>query len=68
MIKGVIESPFFQQLSMAAAFLDLASLDHQYLVCFNNGGEAMRDHESGSSLHYIYHRLLDKPLRFGIQG
>jgi hypothetical protein len=36
---------------MAAAFKDLPVVDHQHLICFPDGGEAVRDDEAGAAVY-----------------
>src|SRR5579863_7611863 len=51
-----------------AAFDNLPLFDHQDLIGAANGGQTVRNDESGASLHEIRQSLLDQSFRLGIQA
>ena len=53
---------------MRAALDDAAVFDHQNLFGAADGGEAVRDHEGGASLHQVREAFLDGGFGFGVEA
>lgn len=44
----IVDSLLFYEISMTASFLDLTSLDHDYIICLTNSLESMSNDDDGS--------------------
>ncbi len=53
---------------MIACFADLATVENDDLVGVADRGETVRDDESGSALHELYHCFLDTHFRTGVDA
>src|ERR1017187_7814109 len=53
---------------MRALFDDFSSLQHNDAVGFEDGGESVRNDESGAVPNEVLHRVLDQALGFGVEG
>ena len=66
-VQRIVKPAFFQQFAVVAAFLDLAVLDDQDAVGFDDGAQAVGDDEGGAVFHHFGHGLLDQLFRFRVQ-
>ena len=56
------------EIFMGALFNDFPTDNNHDAMGIRNGGQAMGNHKSGSSLHQIFQSLLHQHFRFGIQS
>jgi hypothetical protein len=54
------------QLLVGAAFDDMPFLQHDYLIRFADGGEAVRDDDRRAAFHQFFQSFLHQTLRFGV--
>src|SRR5919112_3732588 len=66
-VESTIEASAAKQLFMASLLDDLSSVEHHDLVGISDRGQSVRNHEDRSALHQPLDRLLNQPLRLGVQ-